>query len=78
VELSRRCCLCVRGHVAPLLDDPNMFGYCYTQLTDLMQERNGIYRFDRSTKLDVETVRKAQLRPAACENSDDRSGTIPG
>jgi hypothetical protein len=50
-----------------------MFGYCYTQLTDLMQERNGIYRFDRSTKLDVEAVRRAQLRPAAYELSD-RSG----
>jgi beta-galactosidase/beta-glucuronidase len=66
------------GLTGALLADPEMFGYCYTQLTDLMQERNGIYRFDRSTKLDVETVRKAQLRPAACENSDDRSGTIAG
>jgi hypothetical protein len=44
-----------------------MFGYCYTQLTDVFQERNGIYRFDRSEKLDVGAVRAAQLRPAAYE-----------
>ncbi|MEB8342937.1 glycoside hydrolase family 2 protein [Streptomyces endophyticus] len=50
-----------------LLDDPDMFGYCYTQLTDVFQEQNGIYRFDRSVKLDVERVRRAQQRPAAYE-----------
>lgn len=52
---------------AVLLDDPNMFGYCYTQLTDVYQEQNGVYRFDRSTKFDMERVRKAQERPAAIE-----------
>ena len=48
-----------------------MFGYCYTQLTDVMQERNGIYRFDRSSKIDVDTVRRAQLRRRP--TSDDPS-----
>ncbi|SDS50662.1 glycoside hydrolase family 2 protein [Microlunatus soli] len=55
------------GLIGALLDDPNMFGYCYTQLTDVFQEENGIYRFDRSEKLDVGRVRAAQLRPAAYE-----------
>ena len=50
-----------------LVDDPLMFGYCYTQLTDIFQEQNGIYRFDRSEKLDVERVRRVQERPAAVE-----------
>ncbi|MBZ0296686.1 MAG: beta-galactosidase, partial [Anaerolineae bacterium] len=27
-----------------LLDDVKMFGYCYTQLTDVYQEQNGIYK----------------------------------
>ncbi|WP_432944971.1 glycoside hydrolase family 2 protein [Kribbella sp. CA-253562] len=58
------------GLVDVLLDDPLMFGYCYTQLTDVFQEENGIYRFDRSTKLDVERIRKAQVRPAAYEQQD--------
>ena len=45
-----------------------MFGYCYTQLTDVFQEQNGIYRFDRSAKLDVNAVRRAQRVPAAIES----------
>ncbi|MEU6715527.1 sugar-binding domain-containing protein [Nonomuraea sp. NPDC046802] len=55
------------GLTEVLLDDPDMFGYCYTQLTDVFQEENGIYRFDRTTKLDVERVRAVQSRPAASE-----------
>ena len=55
------------GLVGALLDDAGMFGYCYTQLTDVFQEENGIYRFDRSEKLDVAKVREAQQRPAAYE-----------
>ncbi|GAA1533166.1 glycoside hydrolase family 2 protein [Kribbella lupini] len=55
------------GLVDVLLDDPRMFGYCYTQLTDVFQEENGIYRFDRTSKLDVERIRKVQVRTAAFE-----------
>jgi beta-galactosidase/beta-glucuronidase len=55
------------GLVAALLDDPDMFGYCYTQLTDVHQEQNGVYRFDRSEKFDLERVRAAQTRTAAIE-----------
>ena len=50
------------GLVGVLLDDPRMFGYCYTQLTDVHQEQNGVYRFDRSSKLDVARMRAAQVR----------------
>ena len=35
-----------------------MWGYCYTQLTDVMQEQNGIYYYDRGVKYDMERVRK--------------------
>lgn len=55
------------GLVKVLLDNPDMFGYCYTQLTDVFQEQNGIYRFDRTRKLDVERIRAIQRRPAAIE-----------
>jgi beta-galactosidase/beta-glucuronidase len=58
------------GLTAALLEDPEMFGYCYTQLTDVFQEQNGVYRFDRSTKLDIARIREAQLRPAAIEGPD--------
>lgn len=42
-----------------LLDNPNMFGYCYTQLTDVYQEQNGIYTFERDTKFDTDRIRRA-------------------
>jgi beta-galactosidase/beta-glucuronidase len=58
------------GLCAALLDDPLMFGYCYTQLTDVYQEQNGIYTFDRRTKFDMERIRATQQRPAAIENRD--------
>ncbi len=52
---------------ATLLDNPRMFGYCYTQLTDVYQEQNGIYHFDRSAKFDLARLRASQARPAASE-----------
>ncbi|MGW6487271.1 glycoside hydrolase family 2 protein [Streptomyces sp. NPDC055056] len=55
------------GLVDVLLDDPDMFGYCYTQLTDVFQERNGVYAFDRSEKVDTTLLRDAQRRAAAFE-----------
>ena len=31
-------------------------GYCYTQLTDVEQEQNGIYNYDRTAKFDMERI----------------------
>jgi hypothetical protein len=45
------------------LRNPNLFGYCYTQLTDVFQEQNGIYTFDRRAKFDMDRIRRAQLEP---------------
>jgi beta-galactosidase/beta-glucuronidase len=50
-----------------LLDDPSMFGYCYTQLTDVFQEQNGIYKFDRRAKFDLNRLRAIQQKRAAIE-----------
>jgi len=55
------------GLCSVLLDDPSMFGYCYTQLTDVYQEQNGIYYFDRQVKFDLERLRLIQGRQAAIE-----------
>lgn len=52
-----------------LLDDVNMFGYCYTQLTDVFQEQNGIYKFDRGLKFDMARIRAAQQKHAAIERT---------
>lgn len=32
-------------------------GYCYTQLTDVEQEQNGIYNYDRTPKFDMEVIK---------------------
>lgn len=50
-----------------LLNNPDMFGYCYTQLTDVFQEQNGIFYFDRTNKFDLNRIRKAQQKQAAFE-----------
>jgi beta-galactosidase/beta-glucuronidase len=55
------------GLVAVLLGNEHMFGYCYTQLTDIEQEQNGVYRYDRTPKFDLERIRAAQQQPAAIE-----------
>ena len=52
-----------------LLDNPLMFGYCYTQLTDVFQEQNGVIRFDRRLKFDMARLRAIQQRPAAIEQA---------
>ncbi|MDX1933425.1 MAG: hypothetical protein SFU56_12520 [Capsulimonadales bacterium] len=50
-----------------LLDHPDMFGYCYTQLTDIYPEENGLYTFDRQPKFDADRLRAIQMRKAAIE-----------
>ncbi len=54
-----------------LLDNPDMFGYCYTQLTDVFHEENGLFFFDRGPKFDLERLRAIQARPAAIEAASD-------
>lgn len=34
----------------------DIWGYCYTQLTDVEQEQNGIYYYDRKTKFDMKRI----------------------
>ncbi|MBN2313273.1 MAG: hypothetical protein JXM79_05045, partial [Sedimentisphaerales bacterium] len=36
-----------------LTDHPNIAGYCYTQLTDVEQEVNGVYTYDRKPKFNI-------------------------
>lgn len=51
-----------------LLDNPDMFGYCYTQLTDIYPEENGIYTFERGCKFNLERLHAIQSRRAAIED----------
>jgi len=60
-----------RGLTEVLLEDPRMFGYCYTQLTDTFQEQNGIYDAQRRPKFDIARIREVQEQRAAYEERDD-------
>jgi len=55
-----------------LMDDPNMFGFCYTQLTDIEQEQNGVYYYDRTPKYDPAKLHAINSRPAAYETQGPR------
>lgn len=55
------------GLTNALLDSRFMFGFSYTQLTDVEQERNGLYTYDRKPKFDVERIHKINSRKAAYE-----------
>ncbi len=48
------------GLVGALRRVPTVAGYCYTQLTDVEQEINGLMTYDRKPKIDPEKIRKAQ------------------
>lgn len=43
--------------VSPLLTSPHVQGFCYTQITDVEQEINGLCTYDRKAKLPVEIIR---------------------
>jgi hypothetical protein len=47
--------------------DSDHFGFCYTQLTDVEQEQNGLYDYNRKPKFDVKRVHDITARKAAIE-----------
>ena len=57
-----------QGMIDTLLDNPRICAFCYTQITDVMQEKNGIYSFTRKVKFDMDRIRKINTRKAAIED----------
>lgn len=57
------------GQVDALLSLEHVAGYCYTQLTDVEQEQNGIYNYDRTLKFDMEQIRRIFYRMPASTSS---------
>lgn len=58
----------LKGLTDTLLDNERMFGFCYTQLTDVEQEKNGLYTYDRKPKFDPNIIRAIFSRKAAIED----------
>ena len=57
-----------RGLTDALLDNHQMLGLCYTQLTDIEQEQNGLYTYQREPKFDIAAIRQILTRKAAIED----------
>ncbi len=55
----------LEGQVKALINlNDNIAGYCYTQLTDVEQEQNGIFNYDRTPKFNMEKIKAIfNLRP---------------
>ena len=49
------------------MDNPEHMGLCYTQLTDVEQEVNGLYTYDRKPKFDPAIFHAINSRKAAIE-----------
>lgn len=58
------------GLASALLENPAVCALCYTQLTDVEQEQNGLYAYDRSRKFSdriYDGMREAMSKKAAIE-----------
>ena len=55
----------LKGLTDVLLDNPNIMGLCYTQLTDVEQEQNGLYTYDRRPKFDPAVIYPIFAKKAA-------------
>ncbi|MBP5273747.1 MAG: beta-galactosidase, partial [Abditibacteriota bacterium] len=47
----------IDGLTKSLFDNKNVAGFCYTQLTDVEQEKNGIYTYSRQRKFDMKRIK---------------------
>ena len=56
-----------RGLTDILLDTPELFGFCYTQLYDVEQETNGLYTYDRVPKFEMSIFKAINTRRAKIE-----------
>ncbi len=58
-----------KGLTDALLDNPRMLGLCYTQLTDVEQEQNGLFTYEgRNPKFDLDILSSIMKRKAAIED----------
>ena len=53
--------------VSTLLNNPDCTGFCYTQLYDVEQEKNGLYTYRRVPKFDPDLIRGILSEKAAVE-----------
>ncbi len=64
---AREALALIEALTAALLENPRMAGFCCTQLTDIEQERNGLYTDERKLKFDAARLKAAFGPPSAIE-----------
>ncbi len=47
----------LEGFIDAIANAKEVTGFCYTQLTDIEQEKNGIYYYDRTPKLNMQRIK---------------------
>ncbi len=57
----------LEGLTDVLLENPHIFAYCYTQLTDVEQEQNGLLTYDRRFKFPAEKYSKIFAKKSVIE-----------
>ena len=58
------------GLTEALLQNPEHMGFCYTQLTDVEQEQNGLYTYQRVPKFPPEVIARVNRQKAAIEEEE--------
>ncbi len=53
----------LEAQVDAILAHTHICGFCYTQLTDVEQEQNGVYNYDRTEKFDMASIRGIISKP---------------
>ncbi len=48
----------LKGLTDAIMDNPSIFGLCYTQLYDVEQEANGLYTYQREPKFGEEIMER--------------------
>lgn len=57
-----------KGLTEALLNNEEVFGFCYTQLYDVEQEVNGLYTYGRDCKFDINIIKEINQQKAAIED----------
>jgi len=61
----------VKNLTDALLENPNISGFTYCQLTDVEGEVNGVYYYDRKPKFDIKKFHDILIAPAAIEKNQN-------
>ena len=62
----------LKDEVEALKASKHVVGFCYTQITDVEQEKNGIYYYDRTPKFDSKRLKEIfESIPSVIENPVD-------